>query len=568
MDLAKYLFTRLGQIGVRSVHGVPSDYNLRALDYLKSCNLHWVGNANELCSGYAADGYARVKGVGALISSFGPGELSAINAIAGAYSEKIPVVHIVGTPPLKAQRAGACLHHSLGDGNFGVFADMFKNITAAKVNLIDAATAPQMIDSALRECILKSQPVYISLPTDMVSAQVPAPEHPIDLSPPIYEASSESAVVDQVFSRIESCRRPLILVDGFTARYGVLDELDQLVRATGFTTLTTPFGKSIVDETIRNFCGVYLGSAGDLALQSWIHDCDLVLYFGPEPSDGNTFGFSAVPNPDVTITFEGNSTRIGAVETPCSVKSILTKLLARLDKSSITTKEGYQHRPSEAPRAVDRDRIIDHASFWPYISRFIRSEDVLLTEPGTATYGSPALTLPPSTKLINSSRWLSIGHMLAASQGAALAQRDIAEVDGRPPGRTILFEGDGSLQMTAQAISDIIRNKLDVIIFLLNNNGYTTERVIHGFSESYNDIQPWRNLQAANYFGADLDDASYAVRTFSAANWGELQDALNHAGLQAGNGLNIVEIAMDMGDVPEALQRLAHYVSKRNSGDK
>lgn len=568
MDLATYLLTRLGQIGVRSVHGVPSDYNLRFLDYLKQCNLHWVGNANELCSGYAADGYARVKGVGALISSFGPGELSAINAIAGAYSEKVPVVHIVGTPPLTAQRAGACLHHSLGDGNFGVFADMVKNITAAKVNLIDAATAPQMIDSALRECILKSQPVYISLPTDMVSAQVPAPEHPIDLSLPTYDADSESAVVDQILSRMVSCRRPLILVDGFTARYGVLDELDQLVRITGFTTLTTPFGKSIVDETIPNFRGAYLGLSGDMSLQSWVHDCDLVLYFGPEASDGNTFGFSAVPNPDATITFEANSTRVGAVETPCSVKSILKKLVARLEGMNITTKEAYQHRPSEAPRAVSRDRIVDQGSFWPYMSRFIRSEDVLLLEPGTATYGGSALTLPPSTKLINSSRWLSIGHMLAASQGAALAQRDIAEVDGRPTGRTILFEGDGSLQMTAQAISDIIWNKLDVIIFLLNNNGYTTERVIHGFSESYNDIQPWRNLQAANYFGAALDDASYPVRTFSVANWGELEDVVDHSGLQAGNGLNIVEIAMDMGDAPEALQRLAEYISKRNSGGK
>lgn len=131
MDLGDYLFRRLAQLGVGSIHGVPGDYNLTVLDYLEPASLHWVGNANKLCAGYAADGYARIKGIGALITSFGVGELSAINAIGASFSEKIPVVHVVDTPPLAAQRSGACLYHSLGDGNFRVFADMYKSVTCA-----------------------------------------------------------------------------------------------------------------------------------------------------------------------------------------------------------------------------------------------------------------------------------------------------------------------------------------------------------------------------------------------------------------------------------------------------
>jgi pyruvate decarboxylase len=200
------------------------------------------------------------------------------------------------------------------------------------------------------------------------------------------------------------------------------------------------------------------------------------------------------------------------------------------------------------------------------MSLFLRSTDIVLTEAGTASYGGLSLALPQGTTLINSSLWLSIGHMLAASQGAALAQREMTEEKTRLPGRTILFEGDGSLQMTAQAISDIIRNKLDVIIFVLNNHGYTIERIIHGFSESYNDIQPWKNLKAASYFGAPTDDVSYPVRTIPVANWGELQDALESPEIQAGKGLNIMEITMGMGDVPEPLRKLAEYVEKRNRG--
>lgn len=189
-----------------------------------------------------------------------------------------------------------------------------------------------------------------------------------------------------------------------------------------------------------------------------------------------------------------------------------------------------------------------------------------MTETGTASYGGQSIALPNGTTLINSSIWLSIGYMLAACQGSTLAQRDMCQDGTGPPGRTVLFEGDGSLQMTAQAISDIIRNKLDVIIFVLNNNGYTIERIIHGFFESYNSIQLWRNLQAPSYFGAPLDDPSYPVRTEIAENWFELQAILSTPGIQKGKGLNIIEVSMKMDDAPESLSKFVEYLKKRNSG--
>lgn len=119
--------------------------------------------------------------------------------------------------------------------------------------------------------------------------------------------------------------------------------------------------------------------------------------------------------------------------------------------------------------------------------------------------------------------------------------------------------------MTAQAISDIIRNKLDVIILVLNN-GYTIERIIHGFFESYNSVQPWRNLEGPSYFGAPLDDPLYPVRTELAQNWGELQAILNTPGIQSGKGLNVVEVSMSMDDAPESLSKFVQYLKKRNSG--
>ena len=92
-----YLLDRLAELGVTEVFGVPGDYNLEFLDHIVAHpQLRWVGNANELNAGYAADGYGRLRGMSAVVTTFGVGELSAANAIAGSYAEHVPVVNIVG----------------------------------------------------------------------------------------------------------------------------------------------------------------------------------------------------------------------------------------------------------------------------------------------------------------------------------------------------------------------------------------------------------------------------------------------------------------------------------------
>ncbi|GKT90214.1 pyruvate decarboxylase [Colletotrichum tofieldiae] len=285
-----------------------------------------------------------------------------------------------------------------------------------------------------------------------------------------------------------------------------------------------------------------------------------------------------MPVPNSTITFDYDSVRMSAADEKITngrvipIKSALSKLLERLQTTKIPTPDRYpkkclslksmlKHLPKPAEGS-----IVDQYSLWLVVSSFLRPRDVVMTETGTAAYGGQSLILPENTVLINSCIWLLIGYMLSACQGAALAQRDKCIDDMQPPGRTILFEGEGSLQMTAQSISDIIRNKLDVIIFVLNNRGYTIVRLIHGVSAKYNDIQPWRNLEACSYFGALKDDSSYPVRTFSAENWGRLREVLADPELQRGKGLNIVEVAMDVADAPRSLKLFTECLEKRNGG--
>ena len=467
------------------------------------------------------------------------------------------------------------MHHSLGNGDFRLFAEMYQKVTVAQANLRDAATATAQIDRCIRECVLHSRPVYLELPTNMVKAQVSAAalEIPLDLSIPLNDEGFEDTEVDLILGKMYASKQPFIVVDGCTSRYGVSEEADELVRVTGFPTSTTPFGKGIVNEEYPNFYGIYAGIAGKEAYMPWAKGCDLVLKLGPLESDVNTFGFSTIPDPKTSVVFHRDFVEIeGTKYENLHIKSLLRKILSRLDKHKLPV-----YNPSMdlgSPRAEllalprpGQDDVIDQATFWKRISTFFRSGDVVMVETGTPSVGCRDMVLPAHTSLITSCIWLSIGYMLPASQGAAIAQREMVSEGKRLAGRTILIEGDGSLQMTAQSMSDMIRNRIDVTIFVINNDGYVIERWIHGMTAGYNDIQPWRYLEAANYFGAPKDDPTYPVFTRRAETWGQLMDILAEPAMQSGKGFNMVEVMMDREDAPEVLKKLVQSTKRRNSGE-
>lgn len=590
VDLAEYLFTRLHQLGVRTIHGVPGDYNLVALDYLKPGGLHWAGNASEMNGGYAADEYARIKGISALITVFGVGELSAVNSIGGAYAEKAPVVHIVGSPPTSAQRKGLNLHHSLGDGDFRRFADVYRNFTCAQANLDDPATAPELIDSTLRQCLQESRPVYIELPTDMVKAKVSSVNlnHAINPSfrPSNADDGIETLAVSTLLSRINNAKRPAIIVDGFTPRYNLLPEADEFIRATNWPTYVTPFGKGSVNETLHNFHGVYTGPAAGTrtaARSQVLSDAharrvrysDLVIRFGPLDADTNTFGFRSLTPVENTVSIHRTSISIDGWTVHADTKPLLRRVLEGLHDTDIYRQSAWVgYPPLPRPRellgalpAPIRDAEIDQKTFWTRVSEFLRPNDVVIAETGTASLGVNYLILPPGVKMISSVLWLSIGYALASAAGVSQALKDMAVHNNSTAGRTICFEGDGSFQMTAQALSDMYRNRLDMIIFLINNDGYTIERYIHGMKADYIDVHPWKYLDAPSFFGAPVDDPSYPVVTRRAENWGQLLDVLADEEVAAGKGFCMVEVVMGREDAPEELKSLVQMAARRNSGD-
>jgi pyruvate decarboxylase len=569
--MTEYLFTRLHQLGVRSVQGVPGDFNLPALDYIESTGLKWAGNSAELSAGYAADGYARIKGIGALMTVFGVGELSAVNAIAGSFAEKVPVVHIVGTTSTKSQDENLIMHHSLGNGDHRVYANVAKHFTCAQANLRDVRTGPAQIDKVLRTCVEESRPVYIELPFDMINKQVCAlglrggliGSYRTGKNPDL-----EGLVVQDILRRLYDCRQPVIVVDGFAKRYNIAEEVNQLLNLTQISAVTPPFGQGLINPDYSHYCGVWSGPAGSKSFLEWFGDCDLVMHIAPLKSDSNTCSYNTLSSPAITIELDEKCISVfGAQYHGLQLQPVLEKLLRLLEPSQLCSKDfqQFQAKPQEALISTPPcSEPIDQCRFWPYMSQFLRSGDIVVAEIGTSWSGTGELHFPPNTTFLKSGIWFSIGSALGACVGAAQAQREMISDGTRIDGRTILFEGDGSFQVTAQAVSDIIRNKLDVVIFVINNDGYTIERLIHGSHASYNWVQPWNYTEAASFFGGPQTDPDYPIFSNRVSKWCELQEVLGTPQMQSGKGFNLVEIIMEAQDSPEVLSTFID-VAKRTA---
>lgn len=555
VDVAEYLFRRLHEVGIRSVHGVPGDYNLSALDYIEKCGLNWVGNCNELNAGYAADGYARVNGIAALVTTFGVGELSALNAIAGSYSEFVPVVHIVGQPNTRSQKDGMLLHHTLGNGDFNVFARMNAELSCAIGRLNDTHEVATLIDYAIRECWIRSRPVYLTLPTDMVNKKVEGErlKTPIDLSLPRNDPEKEDYVVDVVLKYLHAAKKPVILVDACAIRHRVLDEVHDLVVASGLPTFVAPMGKGAVNETHKNYGGVYAGNGSNAGVREQVETSDLILSIGAIKSDFNTAGFTYRISQLNTIDFHSTYVRVRYSEYPeINMKGVLRKVITKL--GSINTAPVSQISNTVPDSEKDpKQQVITHSWLWPTVGHWLKPHDIVITETGTANFGIWETRFPENVTAISQVLWGSIGYSVGACQGAASAAK---EQNNR---RTILLVGDGSIQLTVQEVSTMIRNKLNPIIFVICNEGFTIERYIHGWEQSYNDIQEWDFVDMPKIFGVKDQYKGYRIKSRD-----ELTKLFADQSFASAPYLQVVEIHMPREDAPAALKMTAEAAAARN----
>ncbi len=234
LTLGSYLWSRIAQLGVETIFGVPGDFNLQFLDSIYTTpGLKFITNQNELNAAYAADGYARVKNVpGCFVTTHGVGELSALNGVAGAMSENVKMIHVVGQTTRAMQKNHMMIHHSIGrKPDHQLYNRCSEPVRVAAAELWDIETAPAEIDRVIRECFIKSGPVYIFLPLDLSAEEVDAKllDTPIDIHPHPDSAAQKEAV-DAILTKLAESKHPSLLIDALVHRFNAVPEATALVK--------------------------------------------------------------------------------------------------------------------------------------------------------------------------------------------------------------------------------------------------------------------------------------------------------------------------------------------------
>ncbi|EGS6534296.1 alpha-keto acid decarboxylase family protein [Salmonella enterica] len=544
--VADYLLDRLAGCGIGHLFGVPGDYNLQFLDHvIDHPTLRWVGCANELNAAYAADGYARVSGAGALLTTFGVGELSAINGIAGSYAEYVPVLHIVGAPCSAAQQRGELMHHTLGDGDFRHFYRMSQAISAASA-ILDEQNACFEIDRVLGEMLAARRPGYIMLPADVAKKTAIPPTQALAL--PVHEAQSgvETAFRYHVRQCLMNSRRIALLADFLAGRFGLRPLLQRWMAETPIAHATLLMGKGLFDEQHPNFVGTYSAGASSKEVRQAIEDADRVICVGTRFVDTLTAGFTQQLPAERTLEIQPYASRIGETWFTLPMAqavSTLRELCLECAFAPPPTRSAGQ------PVRIDKGELTQE-SFWQTLQQYLKPGDIVLVDQGTAAFGAAALSLPDGAEVVVQPLWGSIGYSLPAAFGAQTAC---------PDRRVILIIGDGAAQLTIQEMGSMLRDGQAPVILLLNNDGYTVERAIHGAAQRYNDIASWNWTQIPPALNAAQQAECWRVT--QAIQLAEVLERLARP-----QRLSFIEVMLPKADLPELLRTVTRALEARNGG--
>ena len=544
ITVSDYLIQELSKLGIKDFFGLPGDYNFNILTSVENNeNTNWIGCTNELNAGYAADGYARINGYGALITTYGVGELSAINAVAGSFAENIPVFKIVGVPATKYIEQNTLLHHNFSNPDYYAFQRAYANVVEATA-FLDCKNAKQEIDRLIQIFIRAKRPVYLAIPVDICKMEIennPVTEQPVSNQKNLTEA------VKHALNLIKTSDFPVILADVLAKRFNATDEMKKFADTSGLPLCTLLMGKSLIEEENEMYLGTYLGSYDNLYAYKYVNNSDCVISIGTIISDLNTFSFDIKFDPSQYINIQGTYTIIENKKYEnVLMKDILAALCEKIEKKDVVIeheKRGFEKTDQADNAKLTADYI------YPRLQEFLKPGDIIFSETGLTKFGIAPMRLPEDCILNNQVLWGSIGWATPAAFGAAIADKNR---------RVVLITGEGAHQLTAQEISTIMRHNLNMVIIVINNSGYTIERILADNPlDKFNDIANWNYSKLPSVFEGEY--RSIRVHTES-----EFDKALKDTENEP-NKLYYIEVLTDMFDVPYLTKRV---VKKLRNQDK
>jgi indolepyruvate decarboxylase len=480
-----------------------------------------------------------MRGVGALCTTYGVGELAAMSGVAGSYAENLAVFHLVGTPNLPTQEGRALVHHTLGNGEFDLFSAMAEFVVCASATMTPQSAAAET-ERLIAEALYHRRPVYMAFPSDVANTPVLGDAPPVSL--PVSDRASLAAATDAVATALTGAGQACVLPGVLVRRLGLQRAAAAFVDASGLPFATMFADKSVLGEDHPGYIGMYAGRLMEEPVRAFVESCDVVVMIGAMLTDGNTAGHTVRLDPNKTITIDHHRTTMGGrVYRDVEIADILARLVGHITNRA--------HRPAIAPGTLGpivgggEDPITADA-LYPRWATFFRPDDVIITDTGTSSLGLAFAQLPKGAEFHNQTLWASIGWATPAAFGAAI---------GAPHRRLILITGEGSHQMTVQEISQFGRRGLHPIIFVLNNSGYLSERMLcKDMALGYNDIAAW------NY--AELPHALGCQEWFTArvSSCGELDNALKTA--EQDDRAAYIEVVTEPYEAPPLYKKLHENV--------
>jgi TPP-dependent 2-oxoacid decarboxylase len=537
--IARYLIDRLSALGVRHVFGVPGDYVLSFYRELAGGPLQIVNTCDEQGAGFAADGYARVNGLGVVCITYCVGGLKVANSTAQAFAEKSPVVVISGAPGTTERAKNPLLHHKVRD--FDTQLKVFEQLTAAAIVLSDAHSAFREIDRVLAAALRYKRPVYIELPRDMVAAGGSAAHTPA--APP--EGSDANALREalrEATAMINAARQPVIIAGVELHRFGLQDALLQLVDTTGLPVTATLLSKSVIAEGHPSYLGVYEGAICHEDVRAYVEASDCIVLLGAPMSDIDLGIFTARLEQanTISVTSEKLSIRFHTYE---DVR--LDDFLHGLIGAPIQRRapQPAPHPQAPAPFTAVPGAPVTVERLFQRLNAFLDDDTVVIADPGDALLAGADLFIRGRTEFLSPAYYTSLGFAVPAALGVQLA---------KPALRPLVLVGDGAFQMTGTELSTIARYRLNPIVVVLDNCGYGTERPM--FDGAFNDVLPWRYSRLPELLGAGTG--------FDVSSEEQLDAALE-AARACSSGFSILDVHLDRRDASPALQRLTASLRKR-----
>jgi indolepyruvate decarboxylase len=601
-SIGDYLIRNLYGRGIKHAFGVPGDYILSFYDRLTKSNISVINMCDEQGAGFAADAYARVRGLGLVCITYGVGALKVINTTAQAYAEKSPVVVISGAPGISEQVRNPLLHHKVRD--FNTQRKIFEEITVAYTILNDSKTAVNEINRVLSQALRFKRPVYIELPRDMVFASISGAGPYYDASEDLeskeqqsYDADALQEATAEAAEMINAAVKPIIIAGEEIHRFGLQDRLLAFAEKTRIPIAATILSKSVISELHPLYIGIYGGIVGQESARQNVESSDCIVILGASLSDITLGMFTAQIDEKKTIYVSAEKLSVKYHQYQnIGIIDFLDALISSKIKVNNSFNKDSASLPPQSPATPDNDtasnilnevsnsssnnnsennKYVDgkHLTFpklpgtmrtttrtasqsnptrgnkitvkylFEYLNSSLTDEMIVLADVGDALFAGADLIIHGNTKFLSPAYYASLGFAVPASVGVQLAS---------PSLRPLVLVGDGAFQMTGMELSTALRYKLNPIVIVLNNGVYLTEQLM--LAGRFNELQQWNFDKVPNIIGGGH---GFLVNTEE-----EFADAFSKA-LQIKDALSILDVRLDQNDKSSTLDRLTQGLAKK-----